>query len=958
MERIKSGLIWLIKSRLFILLIVFCILSAVLVQRVFVLQIVKGEEYLDGHKMQIQKTRSTQGARGRILDRNGVVLAGNVLSYTVTIEDNGEYDKRAEKNEVLNETIQETIRIVESDEGVFIHNFNIIINEDNEYEYIVSGTRKLRFLADIFGKRTVDELSEEEAAYTAEELITKLCTDGRMGYGLSQDDLSKEDILKIVNIRYAIELNSFRKYLETTIATNVSAIAVAEIMENSDRLQGVAIKEEAIRTYTDSKYFASIIGYTGEISQEEYDSLTEEDKKNYELRDIIGKAGIEQVMDATLQGEKGVMRMYVDNRGRIIEQFEDREAKAGEDVYLTIDANLNKAAYDILEEKLAGILSSKIVNSLTWNRAQVTSSSNVVVPIGDVYHSFINNDLIDTTRFTRSDAGTTEQAVSAIYLAELERITAQINEELQNPMAGAHNSLATDLQEYVFFIVQDLLTNKSQIILDEKINTSDETYLQWKDKGEVSAYMYLNYALSMNWIDSSKIVDYMPAQANYSNYEDVYQGILKFISEELQYDNDFKKLVYKYMIREQKITGTQICLLLYEQDILEYDESQVTALRTGAVSPYDFVRGKIETLEITPGQVALEPSSGSFVMTSATGDILASVSYPGYDNNRLANNSDPAYLTMLFNHDASPLYNRATQERTAPGSTFKPLSALAGMTENVVTAGTTINCTGTYNGVEPNPTCWIHPAGHGYLNVEEAIQYSCNVYFYELGFRLGLHTENDTTRYSTSLGLEKMAEYVRMFGLDSKTGIEITENVGRVSDEDAVRSAIGQGTHNYTTAQLARYANTLANRGILYELTLLDKITDRNGEVVEEFTPTITDTIDTISSQTWSSVHAGMLRVVSRDSRFSSVTSNGFTFAGKTGTTQQSQHHADHALFIGYAPSDNPEVAFACRIANGYSSAYAAEVGRDVIRYYYNLAEESEIITGRATSLSNNVQID
>ena len=957
MERIKSAFIWVIKSRLFILLIIFCVLSAILVQRVFELQIVMGEEYLDNHKLQIEKMKKTQGTRGRILDRNGVVLADNTLSYSVTIEDNGEYDDRKEKNTVLNETILETIQIIERDNGVLLHDFHVVLNEEGQYEYSIAGTRRLRFLADIYGLKTVDKL-EKRAEYTAEQLIEELCSNTQIGYDLNQEEFSKEDILKIVNVRYAIELNSFQKYLETTIATNVSERAVAEIMENSDRLQGIGIREDSLRNYINSEYFAGVIGYTGKISQEEYDALTDKEKENYELTDIVGKAGIEKEVDAILQGDKGVARLYVDNRGRIIEQVEDTQARAGDDIFLTLDANLQIAAYKILEEKLAGIVLAKLTNVLSWDRSGVTRSGDVIIPIGDVYHSFIDNDLIDTTRFTRNDAGETEQAVHAAYLAELESVIAMVYAELANPAANANNYLSTQLQEYLTFIVQDMLTDKAQILLSKEIDTTDETYLLWRDGGQISAYNYLNYALAMNWVDSSKLQDYMPEQTNYSNYEEVYQGILQYISEELNYDSNFKKLVYRNMIQEQKISGSQICLLLYEQGILEYDEYQVGALASGAIAPYDFIRSKVETLEITPGQIALEPATGSFVMTNATGELLACVSYPGYDNNRLANTVDSTYFSQLFSNNASPLYNKATQERTAPGSTYKPLSAIAGMTENVINAGTSINCTGTYENVHPNPTCWIHPSAHGYLNVEESLQHSCNVFFYDVGYRLGIYEENGTTRYSSELGLEKMNYYAEIFGLDSQTGIEIPENIGKLSDEDAVRSAIGQGSHNYTTVQLARYANTLAHRGRLYDLTLLDKITDITGEVVEDFTATPVNTESVISSSTWSTVQSGMRRVVSTDARFNSVTSNGFMFSGKTGTSQQSKMHADHALFLGYAPSDNPEIAFACRIANGYSSAYAADVGRDVMRYYYNLAEEHEIITGRATSIDNNVHID
>ena len=951
--------IGIIKSRLFIFLITLCIMSAILIQRVFVLQIVKGEEYLDDHKMQIQKTKKTQGTRGRILDRNGVVLADNILSYSVTIEDNGEYDNLTEKNQILNETIQKTIAIVETDNGNTIHNFSVIINENSQYEFSVSGTRKMRFLADIFGKKTIDELSEKEANYTAEELINVLCTDEKIGYGLDQEELSMEEVLKIINIRYAISLNSFQKYLETVIATGVSEKAVAAILENSNELQGVSIQNDSIRTYANSEYFSSITGYIGKISQEEYDNLDEKEKENYELTDIIGKSGIEQEMDATLQGEKGVVKMYVDNRGRIIDTLEGTEPAAGIDIHLTIDANLQIAAYKILEEKLAGIVLAKLTDQLSWDRSNVEKSEQVIIPIGDVYHSFFNNDLIDTSRFTKSDARETERAVLALYSAESARIEAAISAELSNPNAPALRNSPAQMQEYMMYIIQNILTEKARILIDTEINTTDKNYTNWREDNTISAYQYLNYAISMNWIDSSKLKDYMPEQANYSDHEEVYQGILNFILEELKTDKGFEKLLYKYMIREQKISAYQICLLLYEQGVLTYDEAQVQKLRAGSISPYGLIRSKIESLELTPGQLALEPCSGSFVMTDAkTGDVLACVSYPGYDSNRLSNSADATYFSMLFNHDASPMYNRATQERTAPGSTFKPLSSIMGLTEGVINAGTTIECRGAYDKVEPNPTCWSYPQAHGYLNVQESLEYSCNVYFYEVGYRLGLYEENGTTRYSSAHGLEKMNKYSEMFKMSTNTGVEIQESTSKISDEDSVRSAIGQGTHNYTTVQLARYANTLATKGVLYDLTLLEKTTDVNGDLIEQFESKEPEKLSEISESTWNTVQGGMRRVVSSNGMFSSVTSNGIKFSGKTGTTQQSKTHADHALFIGYAPSDDPEISFACRIANGYSSAYAAEVGREVLRYYYGLADESDIITGRAALINTNVHMD
>ena len=414
------------------------------------------------------------------------------------------------------------------------------------------------------------------------------------------------------------------------------------------------------------------------------------------------------------------------------------------------------------------------------------------------------------------------------------------------------------------------------------------------------------------------------------------------------------------MIRSGEITGRQICMMLYEQGVLDYDETQYQNLNRGAVSAYEFVRSAIENLQITPGQLGLEPCTGSVVVTDTnTGQLLACVSYPGYDNNRLANTMDSAYYSKLLHDKSSPLYNNATQERTAPGSTYKPLVAVAGLTEGVIDSQSTVTCTGVYDKTYLNPKCWIYPKSHGTLNVVGGIQHSCNVFFFEVGYRLGLTgqgTSSGTEERSEEQGLATLAKYATSFGLNQTTGIEIPESDPKISDEDSVRSAIGQGTNNYTTTQLARYITAVANKGTVYNLTLLDKVTDVSGQVVEQKEPDVLNTITDVSSGTWSTVQQGMRAVITSSHTYDALGT--FEMSGKTGTAQQSKTHANHGLFVGFAPSSDPEIAFAIRIKNGYESSYVGQIGRDLVRYYYGLADSSELVTGKASTLSGAVHSD
>lgn len=968
-DRIKSGIYEVVKSRIFIVIIIFCVLSAVLLQRVFYLQIVRGQSYSDEYRLQIQKTKEVQGTRGNIYDRNGNLIAYNELAYSVTIEDNGEYDSTEQKNKELNKIVTTVMNIVETNGDTVINDFGIILDQDGNYKFIAENdTQRLRFIADVYGQQTIDQLSEKQKNNSAEDIINYLCTNKQYGYGIKQKEMDKTDVLKLVNVRYAISLNSFQKYIATTIAEDVSQETVVAVMENLDELQGVDIEEESLRRYTDSKCFASIIGYTGQISQEEYDKLSKEEQKEYTKQDIIGKDGLEKTLDKQLQGKKGEVKLYVNSVGKVIESVKGADPEAGNDVYLTIDADLQKAAYNILEQELAGILLSKIQNSLEFDRTAVEDGSDVMIPIGDVYNTFISNEILDMNHFGEEDAGTAEKEVHNAFSSRKEEVKNEISSVFTNPDEKAYKDMSREMQAYLTYIVSDVLTTNTGVIMGDAIDSNDSTYKAWREEETINVYTYLNYAISKNWVDTSKLKDYV-SDGKYSDSSEIYQGLIKYIVDYIDSNSGFDKLIYRYMIRSGAVTGRQICMMLYEQKVLEYDETQYNNLTSGSLGAYDFLRGKIQDLVITPGQLALEPCTGSLVMTDTnTGEVLACVSYPGYDNNRLANTMDSEYYSKLVSDQSRPLFNNATQERTAPGSTYKPLVAVAGLSEGVIDTESTITCHGVYEKVTPSPRCWIYPLAHGTQNVEGGIQNSCNSFFFEVGYRMSLkdngldqiasdNNEGSATNayYSSNLGLDSLKKYAQQFGLGDTSGLEITESDPQISDEDSVRSAIGQGTNNYTTSQLARYITAIANKGTVYDLSLLSKVTSMDGETVKEYKPEVKNQLTDVPSSTWNAVHNGMRAVVStsQSAIFSDLNTGGLKLSGKTGTAQQSTTHPDHALFAGFAPSDSPEVAFAIRIANGYSSTYAAEVGRDVMKYYYDIAPEDEIITGTAATIGD-----
>ena len=951
-------------KRTTILLLVFGSMSFILLRELFDLQIIQGENYKSEFQTRTTKTRVIKSTRGKIFDRNGSELAKNILSYSVTFEDNGSYETTRENNLTLNAVAYRVLQILKENGDSLSNAFHIILDENGNYVFDVEeGFTLNRFRADIYGHPLIDDLEKEEKNATAEEMVAYLS--GEKGFSIVLDgekayteeeltshglpkSLSKQEILEIAIIRYQLNTNSFKKYMPVTIATNVSEESVAAIMENQSLLQGIDVVEDSIRQYVEDESMAPILGYTGKASSEELEKLREENP-DYSNDAIIGKAGIEQYMETTLQGTDGQETVYVDNLGKVLKIEEDTriEPVSGQDVQLTIDAEWQRGIYQILKQRVAGILLSKIEAVKTFDYEGVANASQIIVPIYDVYNALVSNSVIDIEKFDDEGASQIEKNLYAKFQQKQQQVFDTIKNRLTGENPPAYKDEDEQMQEYLTYICNTLLRDTLNVISKDAVDTSDEIYKAWTKDESISLKEYLTYAASQNWIDISKI----SPKGEYLDSSEVYQSLTDYIIDYLKTDLEFSKLLYKYMLHEDTISGQELCLTLYEQGVLSKEDDAYEDLASGATSAYDFMINKIWKLEIEPAQLALMPCSASAVITDVnTGEVLACVSYPGYDNNRLANTMDTEYYTRLSLDQSSPFFNKATQQATAPGSTLKPLSTIAGMMEGVIDDSTYIECTGKFDLVEPPINCW-NLAGHGALDIRTAIEESCNTYFNMVGYMLG---QKDDEQFSETQSLAALRKYASLIGLDKKTGIELTEAEPHVSDQFAVPSYIGQGTHLYTTSELARYASVLANSGTVYNLTLLDQVKDSKGNVIQEYEPQVENILD-VPQNVWNDIHDGMYRVVQTHEQFNGL---GIDVAGKTGTAEIDIYHPNHGLFIGYAPASEPKYAIAVRIANGYSSGNACLAANDIFKYIFKLADEKTILTGIASSDTSNTSND
>lgn len=929
LDEIKEQIRNFFESRLIPVAVVFVLLFCILVNRMFQLQIAQTDSYAKTATKFSEQTRSIKASRGNIYDCNGVLLAYNKLSYNVTFTASDKSDELT--SEERNAMIYRLLKILERKGEKLSVEFYIEFDKRGNPQFNISGNTLLRFKAEVFGT-TVEKLTQEKRDMSAPEVYEFLRSDAGTDSPkfLIDDKYDTDTTLQIMAVRYAMYINRYKKYQPIILAQDVSDETVAAIKENNNELPGVDIEEDSTRVYKKSKYFAHILGYTGAVSVERLAKLQEEDPgTSYTTSDQIGISGIESTYEEYLKGDKGSEIMTINETTHRVESVaREKNPIAGNDVYLSIDSKLQEECYKLLEEHIAGVLIANINNgSSAGSRGH--SAAEIKVPIYDVYSALIENNIIDASRFTDKDASPLEKSTHKKYKQKSKVIKNRMKRILDVDSKTTEAELSDAMAEFIDYFYQ-VLKDDGTILVDD-VDTSDVVFKKYVAE-KVSLSQFLQHAISKSWVDLSKL----EIGEQYFSTEEIYEKLVAYGMDLLEHDTKYPKMVYSYMIHQYELSGRDCCLLLFDQGAIKYNASDYEKVERSLISPYSFIIKKIKRLEITPGDLGLEPCSGSLIVTDVnTGKVKAMVSYPSYDNNKMANQVDSEYFyNYLTQANSSPLLNRSVQQQLAPGSTFKVVSSVAALEESIVTPGTTIYDHVRFDQINPSPSCW-KSSGHGNLRVATAIEASCNYFFYDVGFKLGYGKSNGYV--NDTKGLERLEKYADMFGLTDKSGVEITESEPRFSTTDIVRSSIGQATHAYTPVQIARYVTTVANDGTCYDLTLIDQIKDVEGSVVLKNKANVRNTVE-LKQSTWDNIHEGMYRVTngSNSSTTSLFANLKKKVAGKTGTAQQNEYHANHAWFMSYAPYSNPEISVTCLIPNGYSSSNAAQTVRDVYKYYFN----------------------
>ena len=332
------------------------------------------------------------------------------------------------------------------------------------------------------------------------------------------------------------------------------------------------------------------------------------------------------------------------------------------------------------------------------------------------------------------------------------------------------------------------------------------------------------------------------------------------------------------------------------------------------------------------------------------GGVLAMASYPTFDLTTYTQNYNDLLADPL-----EPLKNRAIREVYPPGSTFKMVTAIGGLEEGIIEPDTEIRDTGRYLYYDDyRPQCWIYRDSgglrtHGLEDVSGAIMDSCNVFFFDVGRRLGISL---------------LEQYTAMFGLGEPTGIELYEATGWMDGPEYTESqgqtwyegntlpaAIGQGNSRFTPLQLANYVATLANGGTHYSAHLLKEVKSNDySQVVERYEPQILNQLD-IEPENLSAVTEGMLRVTTEGSAKAYFADLGVQVAAKTGSAQVSSATESNALFVAFAPYEDPEIALAIVVEKGGSGSTLANMAAEILGYYFSAGSGMETVTTENTLL-------
>lgn len=831
-DKFSKKIVEFLTNRLFVLTVLTCLSFFILLNRLFDLQIVNGEYYQNMIAYTTIDAVRLKAPRGTIYDAYGRPLAINNSAFSVKIDPSA---KMADANYV----VANLVELFEKTGQKYVDDFPIT-NEPFKFTFDGSETREKRWKEDM--RVPLDATPEEAFLYLRNKLFAL------------PEELSNEEARKILSIRSMIYLRRYNQLEPITIAFDANTETIITLEEENEKYTGVYVDIEPLREYPEGIYFSHILGYIRKINDADYELNKDKDYKNY---DMFGESGLERSFESELRGVNGETLVEVDNFSRPVQTVSTVEPIQGDKIFLTLDANLQKSTYHILEDTLIEVLKGKLQGKSSYEKA-ITEKQ--------FFSSLIQNYMFNMEKILNSEEETYQSILKRYILQEL-------------PTANTSN--------------------------DDELNETIKVLVKGVENGA--------------------------------------------------------------------ITSAHLLLAMKEQEIITLEDIEIQKLSNRTLSSMSVILNKLDSKEITPQMTNLNPSTGSVVVVDVkTGGVLASVTYPSYDNNQFVNNFNNEYWYKLNNYDKTlPMLNRPFSEPRAPGSTFKMITALAALRNGTITPDTKIYDYTTFTSAGL-PYLRCHSSvSHGLINVVTALEVSCNYFFNEATYRMGNSKNGGTYR-----AIEKLNEVMIDFGLNDRTGVEIgelydaasrqgksnisspeyKENLTLARDKDAsksdliwydgdtVQTSIGQGKNSYTAANMAKYIATLANKGTRLQMHFFNKQETQAGDLVKKFEPVLEKVID-IPQEHLDVVYKGMYQVVNGSRGTARSVFSGFPInvAGKTGTAEESG--PEHTSFGGFAPFEEPQIAVYVLIPNGDTKVISAPstlIAKKIIEEYMGFNREPQ----------------
>ena len=420
-----------------------------------------------------------------------------------------------------------------------------------------------------------------------------------------------------------------------------------------------------------------------------------------------------------------------------------------------------------------------------------------------------------------------------------------------------------------------------------------------------------------------------------SGIEYVFEKYLKGTDGVKQIDMNVDGTITDEYVSKEAVSGSDVILTIDSK--LQAVTEQALADNINKITNHGFSQ------ENNPAD-----AGAAVVLNVKTGEVIAMASYPDYDPSAFVNGIDTNTWNYYINGDTKPLENKAISAMYSPGSTYKMVTALAGLETGTITPKTKINDTGVFRKYNSSWKCW-NRYGHGYLNVSQAIEHSCNYFFYDLGDRIGI---------------DNLAKYSYYLGLGHKTGIELKGEIDGVlasnkiakqenrvwNPGETISAAIGQSYNTFTPLQMAKYVAMIANRGKNLDVTIVKSIINPDGSEVsrDEYESYVNEKLGlqqenveemSFKEENIEAILEGMRGVTSESGGTAYSTFRNFNIevGGKTGSAQTGVQGKTNAWFVGFAPFDDPEIAIVVFVRNGGHGSYTAEVARDIIAQYFGM---------------------